>query len=705
MTSRENRDCTGGMFMGKGENKNKRMFNISRKIMMSIIIANLFVVLVIMSVMYFLLSEKVGEESRSFAISQVESNVNDFQQHFSNIESSVSTLVNMIAERTDVNMAKADKEYLQNLKKDIVPELRAVGEGTDLTTSIYSYYNVDMFNQEVDMWVLDDGNGKFVLQDPFGIDYYNTDIAWYHEPIDSKKTIWTFPYESEAGGIIASYVSPVMKNGEAIGLVGMDLYLDEIAETLKSITLFDSGYLYLMDNDGNLIYHPTLEFGSNLLDAGDFANLLSDMQSEDTGFTSYKDGKGDVVIAAFSHLENGWIVASSVPEKEVLKIINFVIMILIGIGVFMIIVSIIIGKVMGSSISRPILKVVDATEKIKAGDFTVSVDIKTSDETKLLGDGLNEMVSSVRTLITENSKVSKNMLDSASNLAAMSEETTATIEQVAKTIDEISKGSQDTAKDAEKGALVAFDIDNKFNSLIDNSNVMRGNADTVINVNREGLKVLGNLKEKSELSKISSEKVTTAIRNLDSRVSEITNIISTISSIAEQTNLLALNASIEAARAGDAGRGFAVVADEIRKLAENSGKSTGEIKDIVTSIQHESKDTVDVMKEVSVITNEQNIAVDEVTEAFNKIFDAVENITTQIEFVDKELNELGVSKTTLVEVVNNISSVSEETAAATEEVNAAMTEQTNAVEQVAENAERLNELSHELNKQIEMFKI
>ena len=684
---------------------NRKIFSISKKIMVSIIIANLFIVLVIMGTMYYLLNEKVGEESRSFAISQVESSVNDFEQDFSNIEAAVHTIVNIVAEKTDVSEAKANKEYLQNLKKEFVPELIAIGEGTDLTNSIYVYYNVELFGQELDMWVLDDGNNNFTLQDPFGMEYYKTGIKWYDEPIKNKKELWTAPYESEAGGLITSYVSPVIKDGKAIALVGMDLYLDDIGEKLQTIKMFDTGYLYIMDSNGNVIYHPRVDFGTNMLDVGDFDEVLKDMQNHESGFTSYKRDDGKIVVSAYDHLENGWIVSSSVPEEEVLKIINSVIMILVGIGAFMILVSIIMGKLIGRSISNPILKVVSAIEKVKAGDFTVSVDIKTSDETKLLGNGLNEMVASVRSLITENHKVSREMLDSASNLAAMSEETTATIEQVAKTIDEITKGSQDTAKDAEKGASVAIEIDTKFSSLIENSNVMKANAEDAINVNKEGLEVLDNLKEKSESSKISNENVTIAIKNLDTRVGEITNIISTISSIAEQTNLLALNASIEAARAGEAGRGFAVVADEIRKLAEDSGKSTNEIKDIVTSIQKESEDTVKVMKEVSEITNEQNIAVGEVMSALNKIFDSVEKITTQIEFVDNELNELGVSKNTLVEVVSNISSVSEETAAATEEVNASMMEQTNAVEQVAENAERLNELSHDLNKQIEMFKI
>jgi len=633
---------------------NRKIFSISKKIMISIIIANLFIVLVIMGTMYYLLNEKVGEESRSFAISQVESSVNDFEQDFSNIEAAVHTIVNIVAEKTDVSEAKANKEYLQNLKKEFVPELIAIGEGTDLTNSIYVYYNVELFGQELDMWVLDDGNNNFTLQDPFGMEYYKTGIKWYDEPIKNKKELWTAPYESEAGGLITSYVSPVIKDGKAIALVGMDLYLDDIGEKLQTIKMFDTGYLYIMDSNGNVIYHPRVDFGTNMLDVGDFDEVLKDMQNHESGFTSYKRDDGKIVVSAYDHLENGWIVSSSVPEEEVLKIINSVIMILVGIGAFMILVSIIMGKLIGRSISNPILKVVSAIEKVKAGDFTVSVDIKTSDETKLLGNGLNEMVASVRSLITENHKVSREMLDSASNLAAMSEETTATIEQVAKTIDEITKGSQDTAKDAEKGASVAIEIDTKFSSLIENSNVMKANAEDAINVNKEGLEVLDNLKEKSESSKISNENVTIAIKNLDTRVGEITNIISTISSIAEQTNLLALNASIEAARAGEAGRGFAVVADEIRKLAEETDDSSREIVtsvgQIMTLITSVTESTEMVAKNV----NQGQGRVDKLIELIQDINSSTEELTGKISLISenaqKSVNATSAQENSLAQV-------------------------------------------------------
>ncbi len=580
-----------------------------------------------------------------------------------------------------------------------------MGENSDLSRSIYVYFNVAMFDQEVDVWMLEQDDGSFALQDSFGMAYYDDYNAWYSEPIDNGETMWTFPYESSAGGLITSYITPIVIDGKTIGLVGMDLYLDDVEAELNETVLFDSGYLYIMHSDGRIIIHPRVEFGKNLLEQGDYQFLLDEMNANQKGFVKYERDDGLNVIAGFGHLNNGWIVASSIPEKEVLSIVFFITYILIGIILASGIIAVIVSIVMGRSITKPIKAIVEATEKIKDGDFTTVVSVKSNDETMLLANGLNEMTISVKELITEAKHASKDMLDAASNLAAMSEETNATVDQVAVTVQEISKGTQETANDAETGAEVAADISTQFVNLMENSNAMKENAELAIDMNKVGLKALSSLKEKSDQSNESNGRVKDAIDNLDQKANDITDIIQAITSIAEQTNLLALNASIEAARAGEAGRGFAVVADEIRKLAESSSEAADEIRSIIGDIQHVSQDTVLVMNEVRDMNEQQNEALADVNVSFEKIFDSVEGISGQIETVATELDSLDVSKNNLVSAVNNISAISEETAAATEQVERSMDEQTKAVEQVASSAERLNELSSELNRKIEFFKV
>lgn len=678
---------------------------ISTKIMLSIIMINLLILGTVSGLLIVILYNSVGTEAKSFATSIVRSSVNEFEQDFSNIESAVSVIENEVLAEVNVSRALSDKGYLQEYKSVLAKRLKAIGEGTDLTKSVYVYFNVEKFGQEVDIWLLDNGSNVFELQDSFGMDYYATYNSWYNDPIDSQMTLWTFPYESEAGGLITSYVKPIVVDNDSIALVGMDLYLDDIAFKLTSIELFKTGYLFLMHEDGTVIVHPNIAFGENLLDVGENQQLLDEVNASSTGFTSFVDENGEKIMSAYAHLNNGWVVASIVPEKEVLAIVRSVVNILLLVIAVAIVLSIVVSQLIGKRITRPIIKIVEATEKIKNGDFTTVVEVNTNDETNQLAVGLNEMSDAVRGLINEAQHVAGNMLESASNLASMSEQTSATVEQVADTIQEISKGTQDTAESAELGAIISNEIKSQFDALMSNAMNMKNNASEAIRINRQGQEAVENLGLISASSSSNSQKVTDAINRLDKKASTITEIIATITSISEQTNLLALNASIEAARAGEAGRGFAVVADEIRKLAESSSHSAVEIRKIVTDIQMESKETVSVMSDVAKFNSDQNASILNVNQSFERIFEAVNQISDQIEKVTVQLNLLDISKNKLVESVSTISSVSEETAAATEEVENSLVDQSKAVNEVARNAERLNELSLELNRRISVFKV
>ncbi len=169
----------------------------------------------------------------------------------------------------------------------------------------------------------------------------------------------------------------------------------------------------------------------------------------------------------------------------------------------------------GRTISKPIYTIVEATEKISEGDLTVQVQLKSNDETSLLASALNKMSGEIKTLIREAKNVGEQMIFTATDLAAMSEETNATVEEVATTIDEIAKGTNETAAEAESGARIAGIIDEKFDVLIEKSKMMGENATEVISINETGLNTLGILNDKSKIVEASNANVVKSVGSLE----------------------------------------------------------------------------------------------------------------------------------------------------------------------------------------------
>jgi methyl-accepting chemotaxis protein len=174
------------------------------------------------------------------------------------------------------------------------------------------------------------------------------------------------------------------------------------------------------------------------------------------------------------------------------------------------------------------------------------------------------------------------------------------------------------------------------------------------------------------------------IASLGEKSKEIGQIVNTINQISEQTNLLALNAAIEAARAGEAGRGFAVVADEVRKLAEESGQATKQIRDLIGGIQTEIDSAVRSMSENTKQVEEGSKGVELAVTTF-------ETLPQVIDAVNKSAEEVGT--------------VAQENASGAEEVSASIEEVTSSMQQVSNAAQQMASVASELKTVVERFKL
>lgn len=178
-----------------------------------------------------------------------------------------------------------------------------------------------------------------------------------------------------------------------------------------------------------------------------------------------------------------------------------------------------------------------------------------------------------------------------------------------------------------------------------------------------------------------------------------------ITSISSQTNLLALNASIEAARAGEAGRGFAVVATEIGSLADQSQKATVEINNIVAELIQESEKSVETVDALSKNFEVQNEQLDSTKKDMHEMEVGVKHVTSAAGEINGQIGNLNHAKNSLLEIITDLSAISEENAAATQQTNASMQELNATFSVINQSTSDLQELAKKLHEEMNFFEL
>ena len=179
---------------------------------------------------------------------------------------------------------------------------------------------------------------------------------------------------------------------------------------------------------------------------------------------------------------------------------------------------------------------------------------------------------------------------------------------------------------------------------------------------REGVKVIGSLKEKSKDVARASQVTVSATQAVIDKVAEVTKIVGSIMSISKQTNLLALNASIEAARAGEAGKGFAVVANDVRELAAETNTASNEITSIINELNEDVQKAMASIDDTVASVSEQNDMIETVGENFDSINDNVSEMLSRFTEIGEGMKSIAASTTEINDSISNLSATSQEVA-------------------------------------------
>lgn len=392
-------------------------------------------------------------------------------------------------------------------------------------------------------------------------------------------------------------------------------------------------------------------------------------------------------------------------QENLDKKISFIIISAIIGSLILVVLSSFIAVRMTNSITRPLDKLSKNAEKIATGNLVVEqINYKGKDELGALNGSFTRMVDQLKGLLFSIEKVSKDVGNSAKILEGENKGLTSISNQVAISTNEMAIGTQSISGDLQDTVTLIEQMELEFShnvSQSDQSVSFGHEAVTAINTGQDAIEIQRNLI--TENSK-TSQNIQSATKTFIEYTREIEVMAKTVSGIAAQTNLLALNAAIEAARAGEAGKGFAVVADEVRKLAEESAKSTKHIFDMVTMIKTGISHINESVDKGVAIAGQQQKSMEITTTAFVNIGEKVDEMMKGLTSLSEGILHSKQFGERVLHSVESISAVVEETAAGNEEISASTTEQLAAFEKIVDEVVMMGKLTVELNQTLESFK-
>lgn len=610
------------------------------------------------------------------------------------VESNVSLLNQAIDQIIQLEVANLDTLVLQITSSQIdeqSPELRKIME--------------DFAKQhpEIEIVTVGNQNGAWMkAPNPGKQEYDPRTRDWYKQVMQDPSVISIHnPVVSMTTKNYILNIGKALPDGQ--GAVSISLSINKLHELVGGVKFGSEGYAYLLDRTNKFMSHPTQPMGKQI--EGEQYDYI---QKTDKGSISYDSPEnGKKLKAVFeTNPSTGWKIAGVLSNEEYAKasapILNQTAFILV---VFLVAASILIF-IWTSKITKPLELLAISAKRVSDGYLDEKVNINQNDEIGQLATNFNEMVGSLKGVVTEMMETSTQLAASSQQMTASTLQNSKAVEYVTELIEESANGSKaqavatsESARTMEEMSSGIFKIAESANAIVDSS------AKTSEDVQNGNQKVIV-VTEQMEAIRQSVEESASIMEQLQKHSGQISEMSTAIVDIAEQTNLLSLNAAIEAARAGEQGRGFAVVANEVRKLADQSKQTADRIQEIIIQVTSLTQDASEVMKrKVHADVQKGIVVTTEAREAFTNIQASTQHIVEQIHDVSAITEQMSASAQEVSASMREIAQIAQGMAASSQSVTGASEEQLASMEEITSSSTALTQMAEGMRRSVERFKV
>ena len=488
-----------------------------------------------------------------------------------------------------------------------------------------------------------------------------------------------------------------------------DLDYDGYANNLSGVKLegMDSAYMYVVQNDGTMLYHPTKEKVGQPVENAVIKGVVQQLQDgtkPDTAVVEY-DFNGTTKYSAYTILNNENILVLTADESEALAGITTVTGVAVGISAIVVLLAIIICFILGRRLMRPLVKVSTIIEEIANGDINADFGMvkETNDEIGLIIEKMKELTQSLGNIVGKIRNSSDTMSANSYELNDTSSQTLAANNEISKAVEDVAEGSTGMAASISKINENLLEMSNETKDINASVDEIKNQTTAVQDSSKIMNDKIKSMQDSSHKMDEGISAISKRIETVNTTVDKVSNIVSVIEEISSETNLLSLNASIEAARAGDAGKGFAVVAQEIRVLSDNTNTELENIKQIISSLVEECRYCVQASGTIVEDNAKQKEEIKAVLDEFGSLDEQIQKTAEKADEIEELVTAMIELNDDITKSSNSLTDVSAANAAATEEMNANIEELNAMMHGVSEMAGHMNNESDGLKEALSFF--